>query len=85
MAHFVYVRAAGVWNPLTDLLSSEMATFDAHQYAAINGDGGGSWAPSSAIVIGGSGLQLGNGGSNHQVLTGATFACNVGSTFSALR
>lgn len=57
MAHFTYVRASGMWT-VSVLLASEMATFDAHQYAAINGDAGGTWAPSSIIYIGGQGITL---------------------------
>lgn len=57
MAHFAYTRAGGVWNALTVLTSAEMADLDAKTFAAINGDAGGTWAPSDPIIIGGDGLD----------------------------
>lgn len=57
MAHFTYTRSGGVWNTLP-VAYSELAELDAKTYKAINGDEGGTWAPSSAIVIGGSGLTV---------------------------
>ena len=56
MAHFSRIRA--VWNNLTQLLPSELTTLDANQAAAVNGDGGGTWAPTTPINIGGSGMQV---------------------------
>ena len=54
MAHNAYIRAGAVWAGSSPLLSTEIATFDARQYQAINGDLGGVWAPSaSQIIIGG--------------------------------
>lgn len=57
MAHFTRVRDTGMWT-VGVLTPAELETFDAHQFAAVNGDTGGTWAPSSQIVIGGSGLQV---------------------------
>jgi len=51
MAHFAKTRLS--WGVLTALLSSEMAAIDVKTYKAVNGDEGGTWAPSSAIEIGG--------------------------------
>lgn len=56
MAHFAYTRPAGIWNQLTDLLSGELQDLDIKTYKAVNGDQGGTWAPSSPIVIGGTGF-----------------------------
>jgi len=51
MAHFAKTRVS--WGFLTALLSSEMAAIDVKTYKAVNGDEGGTWAPTSAIEIGG--------------------------------
>ena len=59
MAHNAYVRPGGIWNLLSVLLSSEMATFDLRQYQSINGDLGGTWTPASVLIIGGAqGLRV---------------------------
>ncbi len=58
MAHFDRIRDPGFWVALGNLLASEMELFDAHLAGAINGDGGGVWAPSSLIEIGGLGLKI---------------------------
>jgi len=79
MSHNAYIRAAGVWNPLTDLLSTEMATFDARQFKSINGDDGGSWSPAAALVLGGAGLWL-TGGNVHHVMNAATLNLDNGAT-----
>jgi hypothetical protein len=51
MAHFTRVRTFGGWAALTTLDDTEMEKFDSQGVAAINGDGGGSWAPSAEITI----------------------------------
>jgi hypothetical protein len=67
MAHFTRVRTTGMWT-VSVLDPTELEKFDANQFAAINGDAGGTWAPSAVITIGGSGIAL----------TGvASFAANV--------
>ncbi len=59
MAHNAYIRGGGIWNLLSVLLSSEMATFDLRQYQSINGDLGGTWTPASVLIIGGAqGLRV---------------------------
>ncbi len=68
MASFPRVRAPGLWTALSQLTNDEMETFDAHQSKALNAEEGGTWAPSSRIILGGEGLELratlgiGNGG-----------------------
>lgn len=57
MAHFDRVREFGFW-VTSPLASSEMELFDSMLSKAINGDGGGVWAPSSLIEIGGSGVKV---------------------------
>lgn len=54
MSHNSYTRPT--WVSGTDLFAAEMADLDAKTFKAINGDDGGTWAPSSAITIGGAGL-----------------------------
>lgn len=56
MAHFARIRATGTWVGV--VTSSEYEAFDSHQFAAINGDAGGTWNPAAPIVIGGRGLVL---------------------------
>jgi len=57
MAHFTRVRPSGFWTSNSTLLSTECEAFDSRIYAAVNGDGGGVWAPAAVIEIGGSGLK----------------------------
>ena len=56
MAHFTRTRAA--WAANTGLLAFEMDDLDGKTAAALNGDQGGVWAPSSIIEIGGAGVSL---------------------------
>lgn len=89
MAHNAYVRAAGVWNLLSVLLSSEMATFDLRQYQAINGDLGGTWTPAAAIIIGGaSGLHVTGpctlDDADVTITTGKKLTVNLGGAIDAL-
>jgi len=66
MAHSSYIRGSlGAWGIASALTPAELWAFDQAQYKAINGDDGGTWAPSAAITIGGSGLAL--SGANHSV------------------
>lgn len=58
MAHNARIRPAGTWFTGTPITQDEMEAFDLAQFQAINGDLGGTWAPSSQIVIGGSGLHV---------------------------
>lgn len=58
MSHFGYTRPAGVWAPLTVGRASELASLDAKTYKAINGDEGGTWAPTDPIIIGGGGVEV---------------------------
>ena len=54
MAHNSRIRPMGLWLLSSVIDPAEMEAFDAAQYASVNGDAGGTWAPSSsAITIGG--------------------------------
>jgi len=78
MAHNDFVlggSGSGAWTG-TPVVHAMMEKFDQRQFEAINGDLGGTWAPSSIITIGGSGIAL--AGTNHQV-TG-TLTVNSGAT-----
>lgn len=57
MANFTRVRSTGMWT-VSVLLGSELEKFDANLFKAPNFAEGGTYAPSSAITIGGSGLAL---------------------------
>lgn len=57
MAHNAYIRVGGDWSLDNVVTSGEFATIDLRQFQAINGDLGGTWAPSSQIVVGGSGIR----------------------------
>ncbi len=70
MAHFVRVRAPGMWLTGTVLDGGELESFDAQIFAAINGDAGGTWAPTNPIVIGGDGIEI----TGAFVVSGATTA-----------
>ncbi len=58
MAHNSRIRAPGLWVLGSVIDPAEMEAFDAAQYAEINGDAGGTWAPAAAIIIGGNGLHV---------------------------
>lgn len=51
MAHYTRVRTFGGWAALTTLTATEMEKFDSQAFGAINGDAGGSWAPSAEITL----------------------------------
>ena len=59
MAHFVFFT--GYTDPIPDghvPNSVEYTLLWKQVYAAINGDGGGTWSPSAFITVGGSGFQF---------------------------
>lgn len=58
MPHNALIRPGGVWISLSNVTQAEWEAFDLRQFQSINGDLGGTWAPSSAIIIGGSGMHL---------------------------
>lgn len=68
MGHNARIRPEGGWLLDSTVDPSEFEAFDAAQYSAINGDDGGTWAPTSRIILGGEGLEMrallaiGNGG-----------------------
>lgn len=80
MAHNTYVKGTyAAWATGTAVSQGDFWKFDQNQYKAINGDEGGTWAPSSAIVIGGSGLQV-----SGTLSTTATGSVVFNGAFSAL-
>lgn len=58
MANNLFIRSGGVWLSLTRLTSDELRRIDLAQKKAINGEDGGTWAPTTEIVLGGSGLRV---------------------------
>ena len=88
MAHHSYVGGNLAYWQAHVISGAEMWAFDQSQFANINGDAGGTWAPAAAIVIGGSGLSL--TGSNHALInsailtTGASTTINVGGSMHAV-
>lgn len=61
MANFAYIAGRGSlanWSIGTTISPSEAWHFERSIKASINGDGGGTWAPTSLITIGGSGLTI---------------------------
>lgn len=59
MAHNERVRADGTaWEAAIPLEPSELDALDEGQFAAINGDDGGVWAPADPIIIGGAGIEF---------------------------
>src|SRR6185295_1774025 len=71
MGHGVRLRPIGFWIDGSVVDPAEFEAIDTSLFKAINGDDGGTWAPSSQLVIGGSGLQVG----------GTGFYTNVDATF----
>lgn len=61
MAHNAYLAgrgSLGSWATGTTVADSEFWYFESGIYASINGDAGGTWAPASTIVVGGSGVRV---------------------------
>lgn len=58
MAHFAYTRPGGTWTNGVDKVSkTELEDFERKMFKAINGDEGGTWNPTSAIVLRNFGLD----------------------------
>ena len=55
---FTRTRPALGWTNLSAVLPEEFEAFDDRQSKAIDGDGGGTYAPSAQLVIGGAGLKV---------------------------
>lgn len=58
MSHNTRVRLFGLWVGVGPLLNAELEKFDAQGYGSVNGDEGGTWAPSNVIIVGGQGLNV---------------------------
>lgn len=58
MGHFDYTRPGGIWSGSNVVTTAELEDLDSKTERAINGDEGGTWAPSAVITIGGSGLEV---------------------------
>ena len=76
MAHHARTRSDADWVNLRNLLPSELRDIDQKTFLSLNGHEGGSWSPSSPIVIGGAGMEcrtvfLLQGGSVLQTLAGS--------------
>lgn len=78
MGHFVNVRPGADWTGPATVTPTEMGLVDAQGKAAINGDGGGTWAPSLVITIGGLGLTV-SGPFTFTDLNGASTIASGGS------
>lgn len=59
MAHNTLVRAGlAAWGADATITAAELWAIDQACESAINGDDGGTWAPTDPIILGGSGLQV---------------------------
>ena len=59
MAHHTRIRATGFWILASTFDPAEAEALDLAQFGSIDGDTGGTWAPSAVITIGGQGLTVG--------------------------
>jgi len=57
MSNNAYTRPLGVWNPGV-VYATELADIDRKTVKAPNFDGGGTYAPTAPIIVGGSGMTL---------------------------
>ena len=70
MAHNDNVQLYGVWpNPIVPT-PKRLAQLDDYQAKAINGDAGGTWTPTSPIILGGAGLTLAGSGGTVSAIVG---------------
>lgn len=61
MAHNSYIRGSvAAWATASVVTDSEFWALDQSQFKSINGDDGGTWAPTATITIGGAGLTIGS-------------------------
>lgn len=86
MPNFTRTQLTGTWTGGSYTFTpSDMASLDAKQFAMVNGDRGGMWAPSNTLDIGNAGLSLtgplllGRGGSlATNLASGARIKLNAG-------
>lgn len=86
MPNFTRTQLSGTWTGGSyTLLPADMSSLDAKQFAMVNGDLGGMWAPSNTLDIGNAGLaltgplQLGRAGSlATNLASGARIKLNAG-------
>lgn len=91
MSHFGFRKSpSGDWSTVVVLTRADMTYFDQTLAKAINGDEGGTWAPSSPIIIGGAGASFDISGHTHvlpgaeiEVESGAGLIIDPGGTFIA--
>lgn len=57
MAHNAKVFPVAPTDGVTTFTSAEVVAMDNNGYVAINGDAGGTWAPTNPVVLGGQGIQ----------------------------
>jgi hypothetical protein len=62
VSRFSYSRRPNLWVSPSVPTARDMGLWDKHQYKGVNGDAGGTWSPTSPIIIGGSGIQLSGAG-----------------------
>ena len=62
MSHNRYARPALFWGNTAVPTARDLGLWDTYQFKSINGDLGGSWNPTSPIVIGGAGVSLSGAG-----------------------
>ncbi|MEJ7728228.1 MAG: hypothetical protein WKG00_03350 [Polyangiaceae bacterium] len=59
MSHFARIRAnLAAWALGSTVSSAEFDALDVGRFKSINGDDGGTWAPTAAIVVGGAGVNV---------------------------
>ena len=58
---FPRIRAPGLWVLGSVIAPAEMEEFDQHQFQAVDGYGGGAYAPTARLVIGGAGVDFTGG------------------------
>ena len=82
MSHGVRIRTDAAWALGTQWLTSEKTALDNALFASVDGDGGGSWAPTSPIILGGAGIRL--VGTTPHTLTGAASIARTSISAGAL-
>jgi hypothetical protein len=80
MAHNTRVRADYAHWATGAVTQDEFDKLDRNAFVGINGDAGGTWAPSAAIVIGGSGITI--DGSVFTVTASGSIACAGSASFT---
>ncbi len=69
MSHNAFARPQALWSGISVPNARDLSIWDTYQFKGLNGDAGGTYAPATPIILGGSGLALSGAGNSIQATT----------------